>query len=573
MRAVAYCRVSTIETDQLNSLQNQKEHYQELFKKEGFDKVEVGLLFKKHGKEETREHLDGIFADEGISGTKLKNREAFNYMVELAKRKEFDIIYVKNVARFGRCVEDGAKTLKDLKGYGVEVIFEDGNLSSINNEMVINMFLSVAQEESRNKSVAIQFGVQKAQKKGKWNSGVPYGYTIIDGFLQINENEIETVKQIFDMYLNEGWGTGKIARWLNDESILTKKGKQWSQPQIGSILDNCIFTGKQVNHTSQTYDVNRNTKQEIDPSEWNIIQREELRIISDDQFRRIETEREKRRDMLKQGTRTSSENLLSNILYCGNCGSCMKRKKRHTYNRKNSEEIRDIGYEWTCSKNDMYGKSKCDTRNAITEELAIQLIKDNINIIKSDTSEFTDAFKQYYIKNFKISDIEGKKAALTTEIEYLKKKSKINLDLLTDAIITREQYREQNNELQKELIIKESELNKLIYIKKEIENALTKFKDFMQEILEVDTENLTNPILKKLIFKASVNNLKSVEKKKGLFDKLTKFMQDKLKTVEFKITSDDFIKSEFKDNKNSIIINWNFMDSNIIAVSTNSIIK
>ncbi|HYE12155.1 MAG TPA: recombinase family protein, partial [Patescibacteria group bacterium] len=97
MKCVAYCRVSTDKDDQLNSLENQISHYTELFKKEGYQGAEVGMYYSRDGKKEAVEYIPSIFADEGISGTKLKNREAFKYMLECAYRKEFDVILVKNV--------------------------------------------------------------------------------------------------------------------------------------------------------------------------------------------------------------------------------------------------------------------------------------------------------------------------------------------------------------------------------------------------------------------------------------------------------------------------------------------
>ena len=105
-------------------------------------------------------------------------------MIECAEQKIFDVIYCKNVQRFARNVEDGSGTLKQLKQYGVRVIFEEGNLDSSNtsHELVINMLLSVAQQESQSKSIAVKFGINKAQQQGKWTSNRPLGYDRQDGF-------------------------------------------------------------------------------------------------------------------------------------------------------------------------------------------------------------------------------------------------------------------------------------------------------------------------------------------------------------------------------------------------------
>ena len=496
MRAVAYCRVSTDETNQLNSLKNQKEHYEELFKKEKFEPVEVGLLYRKNGSEEIREPLRGIFADEGISGTKLKNREAFRYMMECAKRKEFNIIYVKNVARWARSVGDGDKTLKDLKQYGIKVVFEDGNLNSFDHELVINMFFSVAQEESRNKSIAVQFGIRKAQKQGKWNCQVPFGYDIMNGYLQINKKEAETVKLIYDKYLKEGWGTSKICRHLNDVEITTKNDKQWCQTQVCYILDNSLYVGKQTNHTIQNIDVNRNILKQIDKSEWNVIQKEELRIISDEDWKYVQLERSRRKSMVNYATRHSSTHILSNLIYCGNCGGNHKRKKRNSRDKFGNKK--SIGYEWTCQINDMYGKKKCDTRNAIKEE---DLIEKIIDLIKLEKEIMTDEYMDNLIKKdicrlYDETNYEKNLILLQEEIDDIKLNSKNLLSLYSKQIIDDEEFKDRNVHLKEELYKKETELRKLQSRDLEIERLKVLHYERRKYINEMDIDNLSNAILK-----------------------------------------------------------------------------
>ena len=82
MRCVAYCRVSTDSDEQLNSLENQIKHYTDIFQQDGYQPAECGLYYSKSYKHEVLKHIPSIFADEGISGTKLKNRGAFAHMLE-----------------------------------------------------------------------------------------------------------------------------------------------------------------------------------------------------------------------------------------------------------------------------------------------------------------------------------------------------------------------------------------------------------------------------------------------------------------------------------------------------------
>ncbi|MBZ4646343.1 MAG: site-specific recombinase, invertase Pin [Clostridia bacterium] len=506
MRAVAYCRVSTDEKDQMNSLENQIKHYQGLFKENNYEPVKVGMFYRKQGNKEIKQPLEGIFADEGISGTKLKNREAFKYMLECAKRKEFDVIYVKNIARYARSVEDGTKTLKDLKECGVKVIFEDGNLNSFEHELVINLFLSVAQEESRAKSIAVQFGIHKAQQAGKWNSQAPYGYMIVDGYLKIELNEAEIIKKIFELYLN-GYGTGKIARWLDSNNILTKTGKKWTQKQVCSILDNPIYTGLQRTHRQQNIDVNRNIIVDVDSNEWIIHKREDLRLISDADFAKVQKQRKMRLEMFSNGHRPSNKHIFSNLLYCGNCGWNMKRKKRHSYIRKNGT-TRDIGYEWTCQQNDMYGKARCAYRNALPEDELIKHIKSRIEEIRNDNEYLNMFFEKYMKKYYTIDNLEEQLETINNSIDNLSKKIDLNFNLLAEGIINKDEYKKRNDTLQTELLEFENKKNKLLMFENEINAKKREFEEYCNTLKTIDLNNLSNAELKKIINKITITSTK-----------------------------------------------------------------
>ncbi|UNC92703.1 recombinase family protein [Candidatus Contubernalis alkaliaceticus] len=513
MRAVAYCRVSTDTDDQKNSLTNQIQHYSKLFQQKGFNPPKLGMFFKKEGRKEIKNLLDnGIFADEGISGTKLKNRKAFEYLMDCAKKKEFDVIFVKDVRRWGRSVEDGVKALKDLKELGINVFFEEGNLNYRDQEFFVNMFLNLAQEESRQKSESIQWGIRKAQEVGKWNSQPPFGYDIIDGYLQKNESEIKIVKKIYDLYVNENFGTSKICRILNKENIPTKNNVQWSQTQVCKILDNEIYTGKQITHTIRTDDINRNLKEVISPEKWIINQKSELKIIDDETFLKAKKLRQEKKELNKRNQKFSDRHLLSNLLYCGNCNSAMRRKKRNSYTRKKdgTKEYKDIGYSWTCQKNDMYGKAKCPFTNMVVEEDLIEKIKQRIYIMQKEKHILDDNFDKYIENNFTYEDSDKRLEEINKEIDKLHKKVDLNFDLLSDKTIKQEEYKIRNDILQNKLSELKGEKNKLDHLEQELELAKVKFREYCKSLKEVDINNLSNAILKQLVDRITITTTKQI---------------------------------------------------------------
>lgn len=501
MKAVAYCRVSTNEIDQKNSLNNQMKHYNALFKTKGYSKVDVGMLYSK---EKGEQKIEGLFADEGITGTKKKNRRAFEYMMKCAANREFDIIFCKNIARFARNVGDGANDLKLLKSYGIDVIFEDGNLSYKNNEAIINMFLSMAQEESRAKSVACKFGIRKAQEQGKWTSNCPFGYNRVNGYLQINESESEIVKQVYKHYVNDGWGHNKILRWLNESNIPTKKGGKWWQQHVKNLLTNPIYIGIQINHKQENFDVNINLIKDVPKNEWITHEKEELKIISDDLWEQAQDIDKRRTEEYKSKHRHSDTNLLSTVCICGNCGGILRRKKRKT--KAKQVPVWTGEYEWVCQNNDMYGKTECDCRNTMSEAELLEFCKNKIQEYRNKKEILEDSLSRY-IKKYYDFNTKSKLNVLENEIEAIKNEYDNRIRLNSKGIITDDEletflikYREELNQL-------EAKEHKLKNIDNEVENVKRKFHNFINYLDNINLDNLQNADLKKIFSKVIVKTI------------------------------------------------------------------
>ena len=202
MNIAAYCRVSTDKADQLNSLEAQKEFFSEYTKRTG-------------------DTLVRLYADEGISGTKIKNRKEFLCMMADAEHGLFDMVVVKDISRFARNTVDLLQNVRKLKSLGIETQFLTANMTSMgNSEFVLTIFGALAQEESANTSKRVKFGKKMNAEKGRVPN-IVYGYdkTIGDYFnLAINEEEAAVVRQIYEWYIKDGYGAAKISIFLNEKS-------------------------------------------------------------------------------------------------------------------------------------------------------------------------------------------------------------------------------------------------------------------------------------------------------------------------------------------------------------------
>lgn len=150
MNIAAYCRVSTDKADQLNSLEAQKEFFSEYTKRTG-------------------DTLVRLYADEGISGTKIKNQKEFLRMMTDAEHGLFDMVVVKDISRFARNTVDLLQNVRKLKSLGIETQFLTTNMTSMgNSEFVLTIFGALAQEESANTSKRVKFGKKMNAEKDEF---------------------------------------------------------------------------------------------------------------------------------------------------------------------------------------------------------------------------------------------------------------------------------------------------------------------------------------------------------------------------------------------------------------------
>lgn len=228
LRVAAYCRVSSNSADQRNSFATQEHVYTKyIAKKQEWELVD-------------------IFADEGLSGMKADNRPEFQRMIRMCELHQIDLILTKSVSRFARNVKEALSYTRKLKLLGVGVQFEEDGVNTLAmaDEMLLNTFAAIAQEESKSISQNQRLSIVKRMESGEYiASNAPYGYRLIDKKLVIYEPEAEVVRWIFAAYLN-GMSTVEIAHELSAKSVLTKgKKEQWKANRIAYILSNEKYDG------------------------------------------------------------------------------------------------------------------------------------------------------------------------------------------------------------------------------------------------------------------------------------------------------------------------------------------
>ena len=483
MNIAAYCRVSTDKEDQLNSLETQKEFFLEYTKRTG-------------------DNLIKLYADEGISGTKIKNRKEFQRMLADAEKGLFDMVVVKDISRFARNTVDLLQSVRKLKALGIETQFLTANMTSMgNSEFVLTIFGALAQEESANTSKRIKFGKKMNAERGRVPN-IVYGYdkTIGDYFnLSINEEEAKVIRQMYKWYTEEGFGGAKIANMLNERGIKTKRGNNWSQNSVCRILTNEIYTGKIINGKEEVADFLTGQRKGKDESEWLVTIRPELRIIDDEIFDRAQEILKGRHDSFKMThERQSNKHLFSTLIKCKDCGWSFRRTVR---------QYKNTYVRWVCSGHNGRGADSCPNAITVDEEELIQVLQEYFQDVLSKKKKVIDHVIKEFQRVYKAKDenVEYEKE-LTAELNRLRRSREKYMDMYTDDLISREELNEKIGGMRKEIDRLENELKMVLYNLTKGEQLEAILNSTFKEMEDItDIHEMTNTQLKRLINKIEVD--------------------------------------------------------------------
>lgn len=317
LRVAAYARVSTGSSEQLVSLQTQKNHY------ERYIKARPDWEFA------------GIYYDEGITGTKMEKRDGLKRMLKDCDKGLIDYIIVKSISRFSRNTVESVETVRKLREKGIYIYFEKEQIDTgkMEGELMLSILSSLAESESHSTSENCKWAAVKRFRNGTYAiSFPPYGYDNVDGKMVVNPEQAEIVRGIFSSVLS-GKSPATIAKELNQKGIPTKKGGAWRGHTIHGMLANEKYTGEAL--LQKTYTDDRFTKHfnHGEKTQYHIPNHHEA-IVSRETFDAANAViRQNRIDkgIGKGEGRTRMRYAMSGKVYCGVCGGKMNRVKLSRY--------------------------------------------------------------------------------------------------------------------------------------------------------------------------------------------------------------------------------------------------
>lgn len=314
LRVAAYCRVSTDNVEQLESLENQREHYQ------------------KYISNQPNWQLAKIYYDEGISGTKLTKRDALKELLADCRNHRIDLVVTKSISRLSRNTTDCLQIVRELQQLNIPIIFEKEhiNTGSMTSELFLSILSSIAQDESHSTAGNLRWSFRQRFASGQFKvSSAPYGYSVADGNLIINQFEARIVQEIFRRFLGRA-SASSIAKGLNQRQVPTQRGGQWHSSTVINILRNSNYTGDMLcQKTYRDDQYHRHFNQGELPQY--LIEDHHPSLVNRETFNRVQAllkEAVEKRHIEIGSHKYQQHYLFSGMINCGHCGTTFKRQTR-----------------------------------------------------------------------------------------------------------------------------------------------------------------------------------------------------------------------------------------------------
>lgn len=325
--------------------------------------------------------IAGEYSDEGFSGKNIQGRHEFQQMLRDVQDCKDGVSYVLvfKLSRFGRNTADVLSTLQVMQDFGVNLIcVEDGIDSSKDaGKLMISVLSAVAEIERENIRVQTMEGrIQKA-REGRWNGGfAPYGYRLVDGVLQINEDESPAIRTIFEQYVNTDTGANGLSKYLEThgfQKLARQNGTSplFSATLIRAILKNPVYCGKIAFGRRKLEKIHgtRNEYHQVPQENYLLVDGLHKGIVSEELWNAAQVKllaQSKRYEPVNR-SKTEQAHLLSALIKCPICGAGMYSNKC-TKRKKDGTPYKSFSY-YSCKHRKMQRGQKCDFNKQIQEEV------------------------------------------------------------------------------------------------------------------------------------------------------------------------------------------------------------
>lgn len=354
-RVAAYARVSSGKDEMLHSLAAQVSYFSDYIQQR------PGWMFA------------GIYVDEAMTGTK-SSRPEFMRMIGECRTGQIDLVLTKSVSRFARNTVDLLETVRELKGLGVDVYFEEQNIHTLSEEgeLMLSLLGSFAQAESLSASENSKWQIRKKFAIGELvNLRFMFGYQVRKGKVEIDAEQAEIVRSVFQDYIGGMSGAG-IARKLRGLSVPTVLGGTWNGERVLKLIRNEKYTGNAL--LQKKYVVDHLTKKEV-TNKGQLPKYEAMgthpAIIDQATFDKAQAVLQERLKSCAAKGKGTGTYAFSSIIRCDLCGKNYKRT---------STKCKAV---WKCTTYFTEGKAVCRARG-IPEDTLMSVTADVLGLAAFD---------------------------------------------------------------------------------------------------------------------------------------------------------------------------------------------
>ena len=459
----------------------------------------------------------GEYEDAGKSGKSIEGRASFCRMMDDIKSGKDGVSYVLvfKLSRFGRNAADVLSTLQVMQDFGVNLIcVEDGIDSSKDaGKLMISVLSAVAEIERENIRVQTMEGrIQKA-REGRWNGGfAPYGYRLVDGVLQINEDEAPAIRTIFEQYVSTDTGANGLSKYLETHGFqkLTRQNGTsplFSATLIRAILKNPVYCGKIAFGRRKLEKIHgtRNEYHQVPQENYLLVDGLHEGIVSEELWNAAQVKllaQSKRYEPVNR-SKTEQAHLLSALVKCPICGAGMYSNKC-TKRKKDGTPYKSFSY-YSCKHRKMQRGQKCDFNKQIQEEVLDNAVVEVIIKLVSNP-KFAAMMQEKINSKVDTIAIEQEIAAAEKQLrQYYSIKSKIMEEI--DTLDPDDRH----------YIIRKSDLDERLYrMYDKIEEAENNLMDARAKKQAIEADKITGDNIYKVLicFEKLYNVMNPLERKK-----------------------------------------------------------
>jgi len=470
MKAAIYNRCSTEEEAQINALAIQVEESREKVLAKGW-KISAQYI-------------------ESESGTTSYKRNEYQSLMEDMETDLFDVVVIKSIDRLMRSAKDWYLFLDKLTQNNKKLyIYIDNKFYTPEDSLITGIKAILAEDFSRELSKKIKNAHRRRQeKKTGLNITAPmFGWDKCgkDVFV-INEEEAEAYRAAFRL-AEEGKGFYTISKILFERGVRSKNGNRISEAQWRKMLYSPRAHGTVVLHQTE-YDFETKRRIKLPEREWIYVENALPPIVSKEYQRKVLSKLLARTTQVKETQRSKSMKnvghyLLSGKLICGVCGENFYRVA------SKSKDVKLIG--WKCSKALKYGRNNdgntkgCNNFSVIEDSVIEQIeraCKNQYKAIFEHEDNLADEAVQMLKKILTEGGCQNEEVKLRKELEKYNKKKRMLLHKLMDEIISDEEFKLLNEELNHRIEKNTTQLNSILSRGDEYSNCEEKMLKIRQAL-------------------------------------------------------------------------------------------